>query len=229
MSRPRSTARTSVAKLSSVSTIFAACLDTSEPLPMATPMSACLRAAASLTASPVIATTSPDCCMSSRQPELVLGRHPAEDVQLGKPLDDLLVGQVLQFGAGDHAGAEAELVGDGASGHGVVAGDHPHVDPGAERDADRVLGLGAERVHDPDQRHEDEIGDRGHRVGERRGHRRVVQVPGGEREHPQPAFGQLAVGGQDLVAHGGDRAPARRATARGCSARGRRRARPSRW
>src|ERR1044072_1894617 len=54
MPRPRFTARTRVAKLSSVSTIFAACLDTSEPLPMATPMSACLSAAASLTAAPVI-------------------------------------------------------------------------------------------------------------------------------------------------------------------------------
>ena len=87
----------------------------------------------------------------------------------------------------------------------MVAGDHPHVHPGTERGVDRVLGRGAQRVHDPDQRHHDEIGDRGHRVGQRRGHRRGVQVAGGEREYPQSAFGQLAVGGHDLLPHGGDR------------------------
>src|SRR6266516_175895 len=73
MSRRRSTALTRVAKLSSVSTILAACLDTSEPLPMATPTSACLRAAASLTASPVIATTWPSCCMSLARRSLSSG------------------------------------------------------------------------------------------------------------------------------------------------------------
>ena len=94
MSRPRSTARTRVAKLSSVRTIFAACLETSEPLPMATPMSACLSAAASLTASPVMATTSPASCIRLGEAELVLGGDPAEDVQLGESGDDLVVAQV---------------------------------------------------------------------------------------------------------------------------------------
>src|ERR1700735_4410282 len=120
MSRPRSTAWTRVAKLSSVSTILAACLVTSEPLPMATPMSACLSAAASLTASPVIATTSPDCCMG-----LAGGRLSSGAMQAGKPLDHRGIAQVLQLGAGDHARSKAELVGDRAGGHGVVAGDHP--------------------------------------------------------------------------------------------------------
>ena len=94
MSRPRSTARTSVAKLSSVSTIFAACLDTSEPLPMATPMSACLRAAASLTASPVIATTSPDSCMSRASRSLSSGATRPNTCSSGKLVDHLGVGQV---------------------------------------------------------------------------------------------------------------------------------------
>jgi hypothetical protein len=48
-------------------------------------------------------------------------------VQLGKPGDHHIVGQVLQLGAGDHAGPQAELVGDRAGGDGVVAGDHPHI------------------------------------------------------------------------------------------------------
>src|SRR5664280_406926 len=58
--RPSSTASTMVAKLSSVSTMVAACRATSVPeRPMAMPMSAARSAGASLTPSPVIATTCP--------------------------------------------------------------------------------------------------------------------------------------------------------------------------
>ena len=58
--RPSSTAATMEAKLSSASTMSAACFETSVPvIPIATPMSAILRAGASLTPSPVIATTAP--------------------------------------------------------------------------------------------------------------------------------------------------------------------------
>ena len=63
MVRPSSTAETIVAKLSSSSTMSAASLATSVPvIPMATPMSAFFRAGASLTPSPVMATTSPRSC-----------------------------------------------------------------------------------------------------------------------------------------------------------------------
>jgi hypothetical protein len=73
--------------------------------------------------------------------------------------------------------------------------------------ATRTASLASVRsgVHDPDERDEDQICDRSHRIGQGRGHRRVVKVTGGEREYPQPALGQLAVCGQDLVPHGGDR------------------------
>ncbi len=58
--RPSSTAASMEAKLSSVRIMSAASLETSVPvMPMAMPMSACLRAGASLTPSPVIATTWP--------------------------------------------------------------------------------------------------------------------------------------------------------------------------
>ena len=58
MARPSSTAATIEAKLSSVSIIAAASLLTSVPvIPMAMPMSAFLSAGASLTPSPVMATT----------------------------------------------------------------------------------------------------------------------------------------------------------------------------
>src|SRR3954465_11508637 len=100
MSRPRSTARTSVAKLSSVSTIFAACCVTSEPLPIATPTSACFNAAASFTASPGIgflhrggvvprAPVHPDALAGlrhqPREPHLVLGSDAPEHVELRQP------------------------------------------------------------------------------------------------------------------------------------------------
>ena len=63
MARPSRTAATMVAKLSSSSTMSAASLATSVPVtPMATPMSARLSAGASLTPSPVMATTSPRAC-----------------------------------------------------------------------------------------------------------------------------------------------------------------------
>ena len=60
MPRPSSTAATIEAKLSSVRVIAAASLVTSVPvMPIATPMSAFLSAGASLTPSPVMATTWP--------------------------------------------------------------------------------------------------------------------------------------------------------------------------
>ena len=63
IARPSSTAATMVAKLSSASTMSAACFETSVPvMPIATPMSAVLSAGASLTPSPVIATIAPRRC-----------------------------------------------------------------------------------------------------------------------------------------------------------------------
>ena len=68
------------------------------------------------------------------------------------------------------------------------------------------LGLGAQRVDDADQRDEDEVvrpppSDRSSAVG----HRGVVEVADGEGEHAQPLLRQLLVGGEELVAHVGDR------------------------
>ena len=65
MPRPSSTARTMVAKLSSVRIMWAAPLATSVPdFPMAQPMSAAFRAGASFTPSPVMATTCPRFCQA---------------------------------------------------------------------------------------------------------------------------------------------------------------------
>ena len=58
-------ALTIVAKLSSVRIILAASLETSLPvIPIATPISLCFKAGASLTPSPVIATIAPRACQA---------------------------------------------------------------------------------------------------------------------------------------------------------------------
>ena len=88
--RPYATAPTIVAKLSSVRIITAASLETSVPvMPIATPMSAVLSAGASLTPSPVIATTLPFSLQQPDEADLVLGRDPGDDadlVELGEQL-----------------------------------------------------------------------------------------------------------------------------------------------
>ena len=141
----------------------------------------------------------------SGEADLVLGCDPPEHVQLREALDHLGVRQLLEIRAGDEPGPELELVGDRPGGDGVIAGDHAHVDAGVERDAHRVLRLGAQRVDDPDQRDQHQIGDRGHRVGARGRHRGVVEIADRERQHPQALLRQLLVGGEELVAHVGDR------------------------
>ena len=63
--RPTVTALMIVAKLSSVKIMSAASFETSEPvIPIAIPISACLRAGASLTPSPDIPTTLPLACQA---------------------------------------------------------------------------------------------------------------------------------------------------------------------
>ena len=73
-----------VAKLSSVSTMPAASLATSVPvMPMATPMSACFRAGASLTPSPVMATRLPRSCQARTMRILCSGDTRAYTLTLG--------------------------------------------------------------------------------------------------------------------------------------------------
>ena len=71
--RPSSTARTMAEKLSSPSTMSAAFLVTSVPEPIATPISAAFTEGASLTPSPVMATTSPSFCSALTMASLCLG------------------------------------------------------------------------------------------------------------------------------------------------------------
>jgi len=74
MTRPSRTASTIVAKLSSARIILAASFVTSVPVtPIAMPMSADFSAGASLTPSPVIATTLPSACSASTMRSLCAG------------------------------------------------------------------------------------------------------------------------------------------------------------
>ena len=80
--RPSRTAAVIEAKLSSASTIAAASLVTSVPLiPMATPMSAFLRAGASFTPSPVIATICPFALIAFTRRSLCSGLARAKTSQ----------------------------------------------------------------------------------------------------------------------------------------------------
>ena len=127
------------------------------------------------------------------QSQLVLRSDATEHMQVGKLPHDLFVGEALQLGSGQDARAEPELIGDRPGGNGVVAGDHPDIDPGSQRGADRVPGFGAQRIDDPDERDHDQILHRRHRVLDRGRHSGVVEVAGGERQHPQPLLGELLV------------------------------------
>ena len=111
----------------------------------------------------------------------------------------------MQLRARDEPGPELELVGDRACGDRVIAGDHAHVDPGVERDPNCLLGLGAQRIDDPDQRHQQEIGDGCHRIGARGRHRGVVDVANRECQDAESLLGHLLIRGEELGAHVGDR------------------------
>ena len=147
-----------VAKLSSVRIITAASFDTSVPvMPMATPMSAFLRAGASFTPSPVIATMLLCCWREWTRRILSSGATRATTPISGSCCGELLVGEGGELGAGEGAAPDAELLADGGGGDRVVAGDHPDLDAGAVALGDGRLGLGAGRVDDADHRDDREV------------------------------------------------------------------------
>ena len=100
-----------VAKLSSVRTIVAASLVTSVPVtPIATPMSALRSAGASLTPSPVIATTSPRACSARTMRILCSGDTRATTpISSSRRAEVGVVADPVQVGAGDGLAGDAEL------------------------------------------------------------------------------------------------------------------------
>ena len=119
-----------VAKLSSVSTIVEASRATSVPeRPMATPMSARRSAGASLTPSPVIATTWPSARSASAMRSLASGelRAKISSSSVAQQLVELAARSCASSSlAGDDRrvlAGDADLAGDRGRGQAVVAGD----------------------------------------------------------------------------------------------------------
>ncbi len=136
---PARRALTIVAKLSSVRIITAASLETSVPvMPIATPMSAVLRAGASFTPSPVMATMWPLRRRISTRRTLSSGATRAMTPMSSIWRIGLVVGHRRELGAGDRPALDAELACDRLGGDGVVAGDHPDLDAGRVRLGDGV-------------------------------------------------------------------------------------------
>ena len=128
----------------------AAFLATSVPLPIAMPMSAALIAGASLTPSPVIATTSPFCFSVSASITLCSGAtRPTTPIASIRSSRSLVERRELR--AEDRLAVDAELLGDRAAGDDVVAGDHPYADVRFLGVCDGGLRFFAGRVDHRDQ------------------------------------------------------------------------------
>ena len=124
-----------MAKLSSVSTMSAASLDTSVPvMPMATPISAVFSAGASFTPSPVIATVVPVALQRLDDPQLVLGVDARIDRDLAHRRGRARSSGIVSSSApGDRPAVrrDAELAGDDRRRLRMIAGDHDRPDAGA--------------------------------------------------------------------------------------------------
>ena len=132
MRRPRRTAATIDEKSSSSSTSAAASRATSVPRPpMAMPMWAALRAGASLTPSPVMATTSRLALSAFTIRSFCSGTTRAKTstppMRAARSSSDI----AIQLGAGDDAPPvrKPRLPGDALRGGRIVAGDHDHANP----------------------------------------------------------------------------------------------------
>ena len=149
--RPCSTASTIVAKSSSVRIIRPAFLATSVPLPIAIPMWAALIDGASLTPSPVIATTSPFCLSVSTSNTLCSGATRPTTPMLSIRFIRSASLERRELRAEDRLAVDPQLLGDRRAGHDVVTGDHANPDVRALGILDRLLGRRARWVDHPDE------------------------------------------------------------------------------
>ena len=161
-----------MAKLSSVRIIRPAFLATWVPVPIAMPMSAALIAGASLTPSPVMATTSPFLRRVSTISTLCSGATRPTTPMPSMRARRSCLGHRREVGAEDGLSGDAELLGDRRAGDHVVSGDHPHADVGVLGGPDRVQRLGAGRIDHPDQRRHLQVLDQRQQVA------LGVEVPG---------------------------------------------------
>ena len=186
--------RRSVAKLSSVSTMVAASRATSVPLrPMATPMSARRSAGASLTPSPVIATTWPSCAQRVGDAQLGLrelrGRRRAPRpgrADASSSASDSASSSRAVDDRGRRAMPTRRAI--SAGGAPVVAGDDVDADAGAHgtrRRRRRTSGRGGSSS--PTRPSSVRPGPS---ASSRSGAAGRCPVPPGDGQHPQPAAGR---------------------------------------
>ena len=205
--RPSSTAATMVAKLSSSSVMPAASLLTSVPaMPIAMPTSAFFSAGASLTPSPVIATTSPRFCQAVDDAQLVGRRHARVDGDVGHVALEIGVAHRLEVAAGDDAPVREhpELPGDGAGGQRMIAGDHHGADAGGLAGLHGGARLGPRRIH-----HRDEAEQRHPAFRRPRATRRLFVAIASTR---RPSRGHALLDGADPLAIGSASAATSRPT-----------------
>jgi hypothetical protein len=152
-----------VAKLSSTSTMSAASRATSVPdCPMATPMSARLRAGASFTPSPVAATTSPIARRAVTIRSLCSGvvrenRTCPSDSWLRSSSSGMASSYPPSMTATSGLIDDADLAGDRLGGEPVVAGDHHDPDAGRPAPLDGGHHLLTGRVQRGGQAGEDQL------------------------------------------------------------------------
>jgi hypothetical protein len=129
----------------------------------------------------------------AHDPDLVLGGDPGDHADVVEPAGQLgVVGHRVQLGSGHRLAGDAQVGGDGAGGHRVVAGDHPYPDARVAALGDGHAGLGAGWVDDADQRDQHDPVEQVLRVVD------AVQVGEGEvlradGEHPHALAGQRGV------------------------------------
>ena len=114
-------------------------LATSVPLPIAIPMWAALIDGASLTPSPVIATSSPFFLSVSTSSTLCSGATRPTTPIASIRVQALGLVERGELGAEDRLAVDPEFLGDRGAGDHVVAGDHAHADVGLLGVGDRLL------------------------------------------------------------------------------------------
>src|SRR4029450_1995072 len=122
-------------------------------------MSAALSAGASLTPSPVMATTLLEALSIRTRRTLSSGATRAMTPICGSCLSSSssLTAHRSEHGAGNGPTLDAELSGDRSRGRRMVTSDHPHPDAGTPALGDGGLRLGPGRIDDPDHREQGEI------------------------------------------------------------------------
>ena len=150
-------------------------------------MCAALIDGASLTPSPVIATTLALLLERVDEQHLVLGGDAADDADRVDPLEALGLVERGELGAEDRLALDPELLGDRRAGDHVVAGDHPHADVRLLGVGHRLLGLGARRVDHPDEARDLEAVDVAEQVAVGV-ERRRVEVAEARGHHAQPVL-----------------------------------------